>query len=336
MHDFDIAVIGGGPAGAAAAITAAAAGLSVVIIEREAFPRSAPGESVHPGIQPLLKQLGVEDAVLKADFLRYPGHVVRSKGVETYTAFGADDSGEWLGFQLWRPQFDSILLERASSLGVKVLQPCRALSPIIEAGALSGVVTSEGTLRAGFVIDATGRWRILSRWLNLDWQKHGAARRAWYGYARGHCPSRETIPLLSISPTGWYWIARVRPDVYAWTLMTPEGERPHAHWLPSEISDLTPITPPTGADVAWGISSAPAGNSYFLVGDAAFSLDPAAGHGILKALMSGIYAGQLVCHVHESTLLPEDAASIYSRWMFDWFRNDASKLDGLYSAHFVN
>ena len=106
MFDTDVLILGGGPAGSAAAITAANAGLRVTLIEREEFPRSVPGESVHPGIQPLLKQLGVETSVLKADFLRFPGHIVRRNGIEQFIPFGEDEQGQWLGFQLWRATFD--------------------------------------------------------------------------------------------------------------------------------------------------------------------------------------------------------------------------------------
>ncbi|MFO1002897.1 MAG: tryptophan 7-halogenase [Planctomycetaceae bacterium] len=333
MYDFDIAVIGGGPAGAAAAITAASRGLSVAIVEREAFPRPAPGESAHPGIQPLLKQLGVEEAVLNANFVRYPGHMVQSRGLENYVPFGSDESGDWQGFQLWRPQFDSILLNRAHSLGVKILQPDRAVEPIFESAGLSGVVTSAGTLRTRYVIDATGRRRLVSRWMNLEWNKVGVTRTAWYGYAIGDCPERASRPLLSLSADNWHWIARVRPDTYAWTHVTTIRDRPQAGWLPSEIAGLKPLIPPTGVDVTWGVTSAAAGPGYFLVGDAAFCLDPAAGHGILKALMSGIYAAHLVVQVLEQKAAPSFAAAAYSDWMRNWFQSDATKLDALYKDH---
>src|SRR5689334_22676473 len=125
MTEADVVVLGAGPAGSAAAITAAAAGLSVVVIERERFPRPAPGESLHPGVQPLLRQLGVEDEVLAQRFLRHPGHLLRWGGPERFERFGADADGPWLGFQAWRPAFDQILLDRARSLGATVLQPCQ-------------------------------------------------------------------------------------------------------------------------------------------------------------------------------------------------------------------
>src|SRR3954469_25746264 len=152
MREAEVVVLGAGPAGSAAAITAAAAGLRVVVVERERFPRPAPGESLHPGVQPLLRQLGVEEAVLAQRFLRHPGHVVRWGGPERFEPFGADASGAWQGFQAWRPTFDQILLDRARELGAAVLQPCQVRGPVVAGDLAGGLDTDAGVVRAGVVV----------------------------------------------------------------------------------------------------------------------------------------------------------------------------------------
>src|SRR5437868_433567 len=70
-------VIGGGPAGCSAAITCAAAGLRVRLLERASAPLDRPGETLHPGVEPLLEQLGAADAVRSAEFLRHSGHWIQ-------------------------------------------------------------------------------------------------------------------------------------------------------------------------------------------------------------------------------------------------------------------
>lgn len=331
MHEAAIVVLGGGPAGSAAAITAAVLGLSVALIERVRFPRPAPGESLHPGVQPLLRQLGVEQEVLGAGFIRYPGHVLRWGGEERMQPFGADAEGPWLGFQAWRPTFDAILLDRARRLGVVILQPCPVSEVRTTGGRVIGVETALGPVRARVVVDATGRRRALSRWLGLEWHRRGPPRIAWYGYATGTVAARQEVPSLRADDRGWTWVARVRPQTYGWTRLNFDNARPEANWRPAELGGTTPVGPLRGADVTWQAADRPAGRGYFLVGDAAASLDPASSHGVLKALMSGIFAGHLAAHVLRGEVPEEVAAGRYSDWIRDWFDRDVTRLNELYT-----
>jgi flavin-dependent dehydrogenase len=329
--DTDVLILGAGPAGAAAAITAAAAGLSVTILERERFPRDAPGEALHPGVQPLLQQLGVEEQVLSAGFLRYPGHSVRWDGPQEFQPFGRDADGPWLGFQVWRPIFDGILLDRARHLGVNVVQPCQVEGAITAEGRAKGVETQTGPLRGRFTVDGTGRWRALSRWLNLDWDQTGPRRHVWYGYVTGECPKRDDCPALTADDEGWTWVARIRPGTYQWARLDFGKRRPDPDWRPSELSELTPCGPTCGADATWRIARQPAGPGYFLVGDAAAVLDPASSHGVLKALMSGILAGHLIAQVLHRSVSENEATDQYSGWVREWFEHDVAQLGEYYS-----
>ncbi|SFI23256.1 NAD(P)/FAD-dependent oxidoreductase [Planctomicrobium piriforme] len=329
--DADLLILGGGPAGCAAAITAAMAGVTTILLERESFPRQAPGESVHPGVQALFRQLGIESEVLAADFLRHPGHVVQAGGHEQYFPFGADDTGPWLGFQLWRAEFDAILLARSTAAGVSVIRPRQATGLLFENGEIVGVETLHGAFRTRFVVVATGRRRSVARCLNLDWDRRGPVRRAWYGYAMGNCPARAEIPALSTDAAGWTWVARVRPNIFAWTRLNFDASRPSPVWLPAELATLKPLAPTLGADVSWEVVRKPAGAGYFLVGDAAAVLDPAAGHGILKGLMSGIFVGHLVAEILGGAISASAAADAYSSWVHEWFRRDVAELDARYS-----
>jgi flavin-dependent dehydrogenase len=67
---YDVIIVGGGPAGTTAAIQCRRAGLAVALIERVKFPRERPGESLHPGIEPLFQQIGVNERFLSAGFIR--------------------------------------------------------------------------------------------------------------------------------------------------------------------------------------------------------------------------------------------------------------------------
>jgi 2-polyprenyl-6-methoxyphenol hydroxylase-like FAD-dependent oxidoreductase len=149
LLDVDVVIVGGGPAGSATAIQCAQAGVRVLLLERSAFPRAAPGETLHPGVLPLLRTLGVAVQVLAADFVRHEGQYTQWDGPSRFVPFGSDGAGPWRGLQAWRPTFDSLLLARASRLGVRVFQPCQELGATWECGRVVGVRTCGGLVRAG-------------------------------------------------------------------------------------------------------------------------------------------------------------------------------------------
>jgi flavin-dependent dehydrogenase len=328
----DVIVLGGGPAGSATAITCALTGLRVVLVERSAFPRLVPGETLHPGVLPLLERLGVADDVLGASFLRHAGRLVSWGGPPRFVPFGGDQRGPWLGLQAWRPTFDEILLRRAGQVGVTIEQPGRPHTILQSRGAVTGIVTDRGRRYARFVVDATGRRSWLGQQLGLRINRVGPPLTAWYGYAVGGCPKRDEVPALSGDDTGWTWVARVRPGVYQWTRLSFDDQRPYPGWLPADLAETKPCGPVRGADVTWRMGSSPAGPGYFLVGDAAAVLDPAASHGVLKALMSGMYAGHLIVQVLMHAQPAAIAIETYRYWLRAWFKYDAERLSEFYSV----
>jgi 1H-pyrrole-2-carbonyl-[peptidyl-carrier protein] chlorinase len=66
--DFDIGIIGGGPAGSTIASYLAKAGLKVAVFERDMFPRPHVGESLVPASNQVLQETGAWDEVVKAGF----------------------------------------------------------------------------------------------------------------------------------------------------------------------------------------------------------------------------------------------------------------------------
>lgn len=324
-----IAIAGSGPSGTAAAIWLAQMGFRVVIVERESFPRYHPGETLHPGIEPLLLQLGVAEEVLAAGFLRHEGNWVKWEGEGQFVPFGADEKGNWQGFQAWRADFDAILLQRAIALGVEVRQPCRVLQPIISENRIRGIVTSEGELPASFVIDAAGGQHWLAKQLKLPIHTYSPKLIAYFGYVEGECPSRDRTPAIIADECGWTWTAKVRSQLYQWTRLSLTGEAIEKDWLPPEFQALKP-TKTGAADVTWRIVSDCGGFGYFLVGDAAAVLDPASSHGVLKAIMSGIMAAHSIAHIAKGAI-EQQVIQAYNQWMNNWFETDIAKLKQFYA-----
>lgn len=333
----DVVVVGGGPGGATTAIKCAEAGLRVVLLERDLPGRERPGETLHPGIEPLFAQLGIEREILAADFLRHAGHWVSWAEPLRFEAFGTDEHGAWRGFQVWRAEFDAILLRRARQLGVFIRQPCRVLRPLIEKGRVAGVATSEGIVRARVVVDASGSRQWLARELRLPVLKASPRLIARYGYALGSCAARDDAPALIADTKGWTWTARVRKETYAWTRLSFETSKTEAEWLPESLRGMEQRGQVRAADVTWRIAASAAGSGYFLVGDAASVLDPASSHGILKAIMSGMMAAHLIIKMSGHQVDEAQAAEVYSRWIQSWFEHDTKRLKELYkifSTHY--
>jgi flavin-dependent dehydrogenase len=323
------AIVGAGPAGSAAAIWCAQNGLDTMLLEAQPFPRNHPGESLHPGIEPLFDQLGVGDAVRAAGFLRHRGHWVHWGDASRFEAFREGSDGPWQGFQAWRADLDSILIRQASAVGARILQPCRAMAAIVEGGRVVGIESDAGEIRARFVIDAGGSRHWLHRHAGIGIQRASRRLIATYGYATGGYATGDVDPVLAGDAAGWTWTARVRPDLVAWTQL---GFRQLRREPPAAVRELKPAGPVRGAEVTWRILDACAGNGYFAIGDAASVLDPAASHGVLKAIMSGILAADLIVRTARGVTTEPAAAAAFESWNREWFKRDCRRLRELYAG----
>ncbi|HYE17552.1 MAG TPA: FAD-dependent monooxygenase [Tepidisphaeraceae bacterium] len=331
--DVDVAIIGAGPAGCAAAITCAGQGLRVALYDGPAPARPRPGETLHPGAEPVFQALGVVGRVRAADFLRHAGTRSRWGGPEVFHAFGTSPgpSGPepWLGFQAWRPTLDAILLARAAEVGVALFRPCRARAPLVDAGRVVGISTDAGEVTAKVVIDAAGGRHWLARRLALPIRRDSPPLRVRYGHAFGRSPQLDAAPVIEGAPWGWAWAARVRADVYAWATLTRDGRPPPGGWVPEPLRPLDPEGAPRGADVTWRLAPA-SGPGFLSVGDAASVVDPAASHGVLKALLTGVWAAGAAAGGIRDPGRRVGLACRYAARVAAWFNRDVAALRAFY------
>ena len=329
----DVIIVSGGPAGSCAAIRCARWGLRPLIIEREAFPRNRPGESVHPGFEGVLEQLGILDTVLDAGFLRFDGNWVMRNGGATFEPFPIKTE-HCQGLQASRPEFDALLLNCAKQLDVEIIQPGRCLAPVIENGRVVGVETPEGKLQSAFVIDAAGRGQWLARHMDLEIQTRSPRWIAHFAYLEGECPARDDNPGFFIDDSGWTWTVRVRPGLYNWTRLNVYGAGLEENFLPAEFAGLRQVGPLGSADVTWRFIPRCAGPGYFLCGDAAAVLDPTSSHGIVKAMTSGVLAADAIVQILRPDRNEEEAADEFRGIFKQWFETDAARLKADYQRMF--
>jgi flavin-dependent dehydrogenase len=215
----DVIVIGGGPAGSTAATLLARQNHSVLLLEREKFPREHVGESLLPFCYSLLDDLGVVEQ-LKKNFVRKPGvrFIDRDGNISTTWCFEHVIKDEtYLSFQVIRGDFDQILLKNAAKNGAEVREETRVVEADISAGD-SVTVTSldsagqKSVHRARFLVDASGRdafvgtkhgWRKAREELDRTaiWSHWGNVK-----LAGGLEEGLSIIIYMGLEQKGWIWV----------------------------------------------------------------------------------------------------------------------------------
>src|SRR6202012_5413093 len=121
---YDVAIIGGGPSGSTAATFLARQGHSVIVFEREKFPRFHIGESLLPQSMDAFDRLGVT-AKLDARFLsKYGAEITTSCGTNSAKIFFRDGLAAKAGraYQVTRSEFDKVLLDHSVENGATVCE----------------------------------------------------------------------------------------------------------------------------------------------------------------------------------------------------------------------
>jgi geranylgeranyl reductase family protein len=308
--EADVVVVGGGPAGAAAAITLARAGRDVVVVDRARFPRDkCCGDGLTAGALRHLEALGLRpDTVASWQtvddvWVRSPsGRAVcfpmpRGQGVFAAVAERAD--------------LDAALLDVARAAGAKVhdghgLTGARAVDGHIELD-----VDGLGLVRAPYAIGADGMWSPLRKALDAEEAGYLGEWHAFRQYFSGVGPKAADL---------WVWFEADLLPGYAWSFPLPNGRAnvgfgiQRSSGIPvRRMKELWPdllgraavrdvLGPDAVAEAphrAWPIPARVdkarlhAGRALF-VGDAAAATDPMTGEGIAQALVTGRLAADAI------------------------------------------
>ncbi|HEY6190006.1 MAG TPA: NAD(P)/FAD-dependent oxidoreductase [Pyrinomonadaceae bacterium] len=168
---YDAIVVGGGPAGTSAAIHLATRGARVMLAEQKKFPRAKLcGEFISPECLEHFARLGVAQSMTRAGGAEVSETLFYARGGASVSVpskwFGA---GRAVALGLSRAEMDERLMSRARDVGVHVLEEARAAGLLVEDGCVAGVrlkvCGSEREYRSRVTLDATGRARALSRYI---------------------------------------------------------------------------------------------------------------------------------------------------------------------------
>ena len=337
-NDYDAIVIGGGPSGSSYAITLARSGRSVLLLERERFPRFHIGESLLTYTADVLEQFGLLDRVVESGF-------VIKRGIELTGPEGTfrrldlarigDDRRGWT-VHVERAHFDKILLDAAAATpGVTVLQNARVSGLLHSGEAISGVrytwKDQVHSSNASFVVDASGRAGVIARGLNLrktdNDLKMAAVFKHFSGVDERNNPATEGDIQLGLHEDGWLWAIPIRPDTISVGCMAPaeilRAARPehvfeeHLKRVPrilQRIEGTTPVRELTGENNFEYHCDTLAGPGYFIVGDAGCFTDPVFSGGVLLALTTGRRAAEETLKCLAGEVDEKEAALAYQNF----------------------
>jgi flavin-dependent dehydrogenase len=328
---FDVAVIGGGPAGTATAIALARAGRSVAVLERSHYDRVRIGEILPPAARLPLIELGVWDRFIAEGHAPSPGILSAWGQDEPYdNHFTRNPYGH--GWHLDRRRFDAMLGLEAGEAGTKVYLGARVTSCLpVTSRDWQVEFTSNGErdhLQATLLIYATGRACVLARWQG--------AKRIFYDrlvglisffFARSAERKRAYQTLIETAENGWWYSAWLPNSRLVVAYMTdadliPRSRVPVSKYWQSRLeqaphtrSRMSGCVPETGlrsvAANSYRIDCV-TGNNWLAVGDAAVAFDPLSSQGICHALKSGLLAARAIenCLLGDQTALEEYARGI--------------------------
>lgn len=341
----DVVVVGGGPAGSAAAITLARAGRDVLVVDRARFPRDkCCGDGLTTGAVRRLAALGLRPASV-ASWTQVDDVWIRSPSGRTGRYPLPRGQGVF-GAVAKRVDLDAALLDLAREAGARVMdghalvgvetfageEPGGAAATPADPWTLSVDVEGLGPVRARYAVGADGMWSPLRKALGAG--DEPGYRGEWHA-------ARRYFEGVSGAGASQLWVC-FEPGLlpgYAWSFPVGGGganvgfgvqrrqglrgaelarlwsevlATPHLREL------LGPEAHPAGPLRAWpiparlgaGTLSAAGGRALF-VGDAARATDPMTGEGIAQALETGVLAAQAI--LSAGALAPRRAAAAYRR-----------------------
>jgi flavin-dependent dehydrogenase len=339
---FDVIIFGGGPAGAAAAITLAGCGFRVAIIERSDYTNLRVGETLPPAIRNILTHLGVwqrflEDTHIQSYSIRSAwGSPKPFDSEHICNPYGS-------GWHIDRTRFDRMLVTTALNAGAILFTQFHtsSLSHDHPSGWKVAILHPKRSshLQAPFLIDATGQTFAIPVGLFRSFYVVDRLM----GIVRFSAGLTEPYTLIEAEANGWWYSAPLPGGRLVVAHMTDadlfagSGYNASDYWSRklgqapltlARTGQRTVFTQPKIVSAASLIRNPVFGTDWLAAGDACAAFDPLSGKGIYNALKGGILAAEAVIARFNSN---NEAFTEYSRWINNQFSNYLKIRRALYN-----
>ena len=333
---YDVAIIGGGPAGSTAGTLLARAGRRVVIVERAKFPRFHIGESLLPFSMKAFQRLGLNEKFRRAGFMeKFGGEMVGACSEEGVKFYFKDGFGSQTdrAYQVTRADFDKVLLDHAAENGAEVREETSvervAFSEEEVQLSVRGKDGAAREVRARYVIDASGRNSMVGSHFQLKKNYAHLQKLSVFAHYDGvlRDPGIDgTLTRLVRAIDRWFWMIPLTEERMSIGVVLDAAVFKNARLSPEEFLEqalaeqpvianrmlaaerTTPVT--MAADFSYRNEKL-AGARWLLAGDAAGFIDPVFSSGVFLAVMAGEQAADALHIVLDH---PEKQRRLFARY----------------------
>ena len=331
VESYDVAIIGGGPAGSTAATLLSKAGRRVIVLERDKFPRFHIGESLLPFSMQTFTRLGLQEK-LRAGFLeKFGGEIAEAGGEKAAKFYFKDGFGSRTdrSYQVTRSKFDKMLLDHAAESGAEVREETLVENVDFDRdGAMLSLrrdarsrvlgraeARLSENIRARYAIDASGRNSVIGNKFKLKKSYQHLQKLSLFAHYEGL--EREegidaTLTRMVRTLQSWFWVIPLENDRTSIGIVLEAADFKSSGLSAEEFFERAIAEQPlvrnrigagrrvsqvyTAADFSYR-SERLTGDRWLLAGDAAGFIDPVFSSGVFLAVLAGEQAADVLDEV---------------------------------------
>jgi flavin-dependent dehydrogenase len=360
MLETDVLVIGAGPAGSISAAMIHRAGFKVISVEREKFPRFVIGESLLPRCMEVLEDAGFIEAIKSKNFQqKFGAKFLRGEEVSDFYFTEQFTKGWNWTWQVPRAEFDQTLASEVERMGVPVQFETTVtdIKFLDDESSITTIVRKDGsteTIKAKFIVDASGYGRVIPRLFNLDKPSNLDPRKALFAHVtderRTNFEEPNRITVVLYEPGVWVWVI---PFSNGSTSLGFVGnfkffEKSDANgieqyralinghpYLKARFGDAKFIFEPRKLEAWSATTDRFFGNGYVLTGNVTEFLDPIFSSGVMFATVSSHLAsklvikklrGEAVVWEEEYTKVIQQGVDTFRTYVMAWYDGTLEKI----------